>query len=280
MLGLVLFGKNYTIFNESCCSNTNKRTLYIEANNFCNASCSFCHNKEKNKKNIINIDKLEICIQELLSKKIIDKIVITGGEPTILSNFEELLFLVQKFDTGIIHSSITTNGINLSHFSKLIHSFGITYLNISRHHYLQEKNDYIFNNKTATDEDLNKVSILFEKRCRFNCTLTDDLNNMEEVLKYLNWIKRIGFENVLFRPIYEESNAIFKELFVLLKGRKCSDKCECSYGEINNVQVECRNVDITKERKIESENNYIRNLIYKSDNFLYGGWSKESVLLF
>lgn len=63
-----LFDKEYKIYNQSCCSNTNKRTMYIELLNICNSKCEFCY-KNGLVKQEISLDKLRMSIDELINRK-------------------------------------------------------------------------------------------------------------------------------------------------------------------------------------------------------------------
>ena len=84
------------------------RTACIVFTQGCNFNCSYCHNSELidiNKKGLLGTDE----VMEFLKsrQKLLDGIVITGGEPTIQSDLKEFIIRVRELGYKI---KLDTNG--------------------------------------------------------------------------------------------------------------------------------------------------------------------------
>ena len=100
----------------------------------CNFKCGYCLpngyqvDKSDNRKflHLDEIKRLAKCFSELW----VNKIRITGGEPTVRKDFFDII-KVLKFDAGINNVVITTNGYHLDKKAKLLVDSGLTGINIS-----------------------------------------------------------------------------------------------------------------------------------------------------
>lgn len=280
-----IFGKDYSVFSESCCSKANKRTLYIDLLNLCNAKCAFCSAAchQITKPQILNLNDAKQVVLELLQAGAIDKISLTGGEPLIYPELEELLnFLDSLLEQGLEFYALTTNGIFLPDKIALLEKSKIKYINISRHHYDQVKNDDIFGIATLNQEQLQEIILKSQKNYRFNATITDDFNTKQDILSYIDFAKKIGVTHVLFRKEYKDGKNTehINQLFETCSQCKKSTKCECKIKNINGINVEYRQVNVPLEQQNEEHGNYIRNFVLKHDNKLLGGWSEKSTRLY
>lgn len=282
---LVLFDKEYFIYNRSCCSNTTKRTLYIELLNICNAKCSFCSLScnNNNTKSILNLEYAKEVISELVAKGAIDKVSLTGGEPLLYPRLQELLdFLDSLTGNGIEFYALTTNGILLEKYMSMLENSKIKYINISRHHYDQAKNDRVFGVKTLSEVQLKNIITQSQKSFRFNVTITEDFYTLEDVHEYIKMAQNIGINNILIRKEYQfgKNSEIMDKVFCNYDKCKKSTKCECRIKKINGVEVEYRVVDVEKEKETELSHEYVRNFVLKHDNKLLGGWSESSLKIY
>lgn len=280
-----IFGTAYNVFSESCCSQTPKRTLYIDLLNICNAKCNFCSSSCNLKVSPKTLDLFyaEKVILELIKVGAIDKISLTGGEPLLYPHLEELLiFLDSLVDNGLEFYAITTNGVFLPYKKEILENSKVKYINISRHHYNQAINDKVFGIKTLDINNLKKTIYNSKKTYRLNATITDALSKEEDIFEYINFAKKIGVKNILFRKEYKEgkNTQFIDELFSTCLQCKKSTKCECRIKYIDDINVEYRQVDVLSEHKNETCGNYIRNFVLKNDNRLLAGWSEESKKIF
>ena len=284
---LTLFGKEYQVFYGSCCSSqSDKRTLYVEFTDICNAHCPFCSASHGTK--VLSPDALGKCLAELVSAGAIDRVSITGGEPLIVPDYLTLSYMFDVLDkSGIDYYAVTTNGRYLAKHVYLIKRLvKLKYLNVSRHHFDDEVNRNIFGD--AEIPDLATVSSMLQMlkssgiSSRLNCTLyTDDIDS-DWIITYLNTARQYGMKSVLFRPNYfgKRDPNLLDWFLDNLSGRKESTKCRCVYGDIDGVAVEYRDVDAKLERSIESSGQYIRNFVLHADGRLTGGWSSDSIVLY
>lgn len=92
--------------------------LRVLITNKCNGTCYFCHNEgvsrlyEKN----MSMDIFQQIIVAAREQKI-KRIVLSGGEPTIVNNINSMLHIVKEFYPDAV-LSITTNGVNLQSLLK------------------------------------------------------------------------------------------------------------------------------------------------------------------
>src|ERR1035438_3215138 len=84
--------------------------LIFQATSFCNLDCKYCYLPDRDIKNKIDIEKVQITLEKIVEEKLIDKefsIVWHAGEPTVLEiNFYKQVYeLIKK----IIPSDIKVN---------------------------------------------------------------------------------------------------------------------------------------------------------------------------
>ncbi|MFA5602460.1 MAG: anaerobic ribonucleoside-triphosphate reductase activating protein [Bacilli bacterium] len=84
----------------------------------CNFNCPFCHNKSIVEKNAEEYDEDTVLEMLKARKKLIDGVVITGGEPTIYR--DKLISLIQKIKKLGYLVKLDTNGYNPSLLKKLL----------------------------------------------------------------------------------------------------------------------------------------------------------------
>lgn len=170
--------------------------LYIRVTNTCNANCKFCiyHGDYKT----IDIDKFEKALKELRDRDIINKIQITGGEPSIATELHQLICIVREYfsDNFIGINSNGTDLARLKSVNSMVDNFAI-----SRHHYKDDINRKIFNTNQVPDSEQLKdfIQTVGKDKIHFSCTLMKDyIGNIEEIKKYLDYVSSIGCEDVGF----------------------------------------------------------------------------------
>ncbi len=270
-----IFGKKVS-FKDNICNESGqyqqgenlRYNLYISITDACLASCPFCNNNTKKKtaksnKNF-DIEKLKSVLKELKSKKLLNRIAITGGEPLLdvelLNRVINAVFEVCG-ERQIV--TINTNGINLEKIF-LLDKLDLIYgIHISRHHYLDEINDSIFGFKTAHISTIKNVLEKLEDKnlIRLNSLLIKDfIDSKTEVEKYLDMAGQLGVFRVGFvglMPLNDFSKQHFveyKEIFnnlsasgVVVKKLCNMAVCDCINGMYlsesgNLVEFYSRNV--------------------------------------
>jgi molybdenum cofactor biosynthesis enzyme MoaA len=169
--------------------------LYIQVDNRCNANCNFCEYHGSSRS--FNISKLGYIIKYLSDICLIGKLNFTGGEPTIdLSKFDEIVECTKENINFVKKPEVTlnTNGIHL--METLKYADYLDSIGLSRHHYLDEKNNEIFNSDSVATAEMikeyqSKVSNkhLVQLRCN---VITGYVDNAKEVEAYLTHAIAIG----------------------------------------------------------------------------------------
>ena len=194
----------------------------------CNFKCGYCLpngyqiDKSDNTKflHLDEIKRLSKCFSELG----VNKIRITGGEPTVRKDFFEIINIL-KFESGIKKVAITTNGYHLDKKAKLIVDSGLNGINIS----IDSLDRNIFKSITGHDrlpEILKGIKILQDlnfENIKVNAVLLNNVNTFEK--DFNSWGEFIKINKVDFRYIelmqtadnldyfrkYHISSKIFKE---------------------------------------------------------------------
>ena len=96
----------------------------IAITNYCNLRCPYCFADDfiQEKKEEISVEQLERILQFLSQESNISRIGIIGGEPTLHSNFEEIIKIILNFSktNDRIPVTLFTNGIKLDRCLKYI----------------------------------------------------------------------------------------------------------------------------------------------------------------
>lgn len=93
------------------------KTVYVEITNQCNLNCSTCYNRSglNRQRKELSFEQIENIINLFLPYGL-KRFLLSGGEPTLHSEFEKMLSLIDKY--GQITFGIVTNGTN--HNKKLL----------------------------------------------------------------------------------------------------------------------------------------------------------------
>lgn len=197
-------GKYYKVCNRV---NYQCRTTLV-----CNAKCPFCIEKDSCRKNEVSNDKylatLDQSLKELHSLGIKPSVTITGGEPCLWR--EKLIGILSTLKANNVSKfNLNTNGILLNEeILNAIKESKMPHLNISIHHYDLDKNKEFFGGVSIGLEQLKRIKETLggtyydTTRVRLQCVLMKGgIDSLEEVKKFLNFTKELGFDNVAFRGL-------------------------------------------------------------------------------
>lgn len=224
-------------FNYPLTSNEN---ITIQNPNFsivtpggCNANCNFCFWKKTTPCKGY-FEKLSNILNNLPEQ--FNKISITGGEPTISPYLEKILFLIDKYRYPKV--VLTTNGFNLLNVYEKFENI-VDHVNISRHHYLDNINDNIFNSSMPKEKDL---KLMTEKLnnigidVTFSAVLNKDLKTEKDIKSYIDFAKKNGASKIFFRkPHGDLSPSITESIYENIKYREhvcpvCRDRNQLIEG--------------------------------------------------
>ena len=170
----------------------------------CNFKCGYCLpngyqvDKSDNRKflHLEEIKRLGKCFSELG----VQKIRITGGEPTVRKDFFEII-KVLKFDAGIKKVVITTNGYQLDKKAKSLVNSGLNGINIS----IDSLDRETFKKITSHDrlpeilQGINNLQDLNFENIKINAVLLNGINASEKDFEV--WSKFIQNNKIDFRYI-------------------------------------------------------------------------------
>ena len=189
---VVIRDKEYEITPFAC---TNKGTFpfYINVTNKCNAKCSFCANTWHKEYRDLDLDFLKEILDIIQNS--IHRISISGGEPLIEPNkLEEVLKIVNSYNRMI---TLNTNGKFLKDNIEMLNKYKIDSIQISRHHYEDEKNNEIFKTEVLPLEEINTIDSKAE--LNINCLLIKNyIDSKEEVIKFLESVSDTNISYVAF----------------------------------------------------------------------------------
>lgn len=117
------------------------RSMRIQVNTTCNFGCFFCHMEGTGvHSESLSADEIERIVK-VASKRGVNKIKFTGGEPTLRRDILDIVRRTRKHVSGNI--SMTTNGIMLPKIAKDLKAAGLDRINISLHSIEKEKFEFI-----------------------------------------------------------------------------------------------------------------------------------------
>ena len=170
----------------------------------CNFKCGYCLpngyqvDKSDNRK-FLNIDEIRR-LAKGFSELGVQKIRLTGGEPTVRKDFYEIVKIL-KNETSIKKIVITTNGYHLDQKAKLLIDSGLDGINIS----IDSLDRETFKNITKHDrlpEILKGIEILQSlnfDNIKINAVLLNGVNSSKK--DFDSWAEYIKINKVNFRYI-------------------------------------------------------------------------------
>lgn len=214
--------------------------LYLRTKH-CNARCAFCtYHSDASK---WDQDRYVAVLDELRSKIRIKKMAFSGGEPMLYwDNFKRMVATAKEMVPDACFS-LNTDGIRWGQFFSDPVWEGFDYIQLSRHHYDDSRNDAIFRTRTPTTDEIRAVTHMqsHPHQIQFRCNLIKgEVDTRDEVFRYLDWANSVGVNDVglvSLMPIndYSRENFVYfhiRELigenFILTKTQeRHGGGCEC-----------------------------------------------------
>lgn len=285
----------------------------------CNANCPFCIEKDSCRKNEVStanyLATLNRSLKELHRLGIQPSVTITGGEPCLWK--DKLIGILDTLKANQVSKfNLNTNGLLLNDtLLTAIKESEMPHLNISIHHYDLEKNKEYFGGVSITLEQLKRIKDVLggtyddPTRIRLQCVLMKGgIDSLDEMKKFLNFAKELGFDNVAFRGlsklkeagVNEELHAYCEEkaldVFPILNelANDSSFKFNCQnisdhylyedwVYEGVDVHFAYSDMDILEKREkdeLKQGLNYAREFVLYEDGSFCGGWNKELKLIY
>lgn len=160
----------------------------------CNHKCSFCYNKENNKKQFVLETKTVFRVLEEAKRMGVKAIHLTGGgDPTVHPDFPLIVKKIKELDLEL---GLVTNGYILNpkdvDFATWIRISIDAYHNdtYTKMHGVQKREDSFFR------------EICSNKNSTIGASFIITADNYKEIYLFAKWAKEIGFKNVRLSPVH------------------------------------------------------------------------------
>lgn len=165
--------------------------LRLSITDVCNFSCNYClpDGYECNQKQSpLSIDEIKTLVS-LMAKKGIEKVRITGGEPSTRKDLPEIIRTIKSIN-GIKKVALTTNGYKLDQFITSWVDAGLDAINVSIDSLRADRFTHITGHNRLSEilKGLEQAETLGLKNIKVNAVLLKQYN-VDEIPDFLQWIK-------------------------------------------------------------------------------------------
>lgn len=183
-------------------TNLQSGTLRIVLTTRCNYQCKYCFAEGEEDKHIriIPLEKLERILK--IAKNFgINKIKLTGGEPLLYPQIEELLEYIRQIE--IPYVDLTTNISMLNEKTiELLNNYHVNALTLSLNTLEKNKYEYLsgFPNFELVKENLERTINEFQGKIRINCVIFDEKYEKKDYEEIINLCKENNLGMRLIEP--------------------------------------------------------------------------------
>ncbi len=219
-------GAHFRGYREMSEGKFSSQTAIISLTNKCCCNCKICYNRNYagEEMSLVQIKKIIQEVQELG----FFRIALSGGEPTLRKDLEEIINSIDDRSFPVL----LTNGIGLTiKRAKAFKKAGLRVIKISLDHYEKNKVDEKRGFAGAFDGAISAINISKKIGLYVVVTIviTKDILNSEEIYKYIDFVEKIGGDEVFImepKPYF-----ILEEKYLL--NNKDKDKLYKLQLEIN-----------------------------------------------
>jgi len=236
----------------------------------CNADCSFCSWKTVGQEDMERSKDFLKNLKNVLEKlpEEFEQITISGGEPTLYKELNKVLMLIGYHKGEKIKKVVfTTNGVELRKWiNNDLFTEVVDFVNISRHHYIQEENNKIMGFLTPSwydiidfSEDLGDYGI----PVNINCVIPDiDRSIMIDFFSlFVNNARECYVNSITFRKDYAQGFGMSELEQIISKKKKAVQISECPVC-MKNKYVE-KGMDIYFTTSEEEPKDVLGSAIYE-----------------
>lgn len=258
--------------NNSCvdCKNNG---VNIKLTNKCNCNCDFCIEKG----GLVTEEKSVQTLIDATNLLDYDNVLVLGGEPLLYPNIEEYL-------AGIKNKKIylTTNGTLLTNEMAEMLSKYLTAINISVHHFTEQKNAEIYKYDNYSFDNIRSAIKIFNKNgipVRINANLVKGvLDTAHDVERMMYFAQFMGANSIRFAELQNCENLWVdsSKLFDNLPANPYVDGCEkvvYTDGDFRaTVKMTCGFVNLLKERPNDPTRKQTERKVIYPDGEILNGW--------
>ncbi len=172
----------------------------------CNFNCSYCYNRDLVDNKAETIDEDYVMAYLYKRRKILDGVVISGGEPTI---WDDLIPFIKKIKEFKLDIKLDTNGYNPAMLKEIIDNNLVDYIAMDikaiPDKYLKVINKKIDFNKILESIDLIKKSNI---KYEFRTTIMKDVHDKNDIIKILKLIgdSKLYLQNFQCTDVVKDKN--------------------------------------------------------------------------
>ena len=172
----------------------------------CNFNCSYCYNRDLVDNKAETIDEDYVMAYLYKRRKILDGVVISGGEPTI---WDDLIPFIKKVKEFKLDIKLDTNGYNPAMLKEIIDNNLVDYIAMDikaiPDKYLKVINKKIDFNKILESIDLIKKSNI---EYEFRTTIMKDIHDKNDIIKILKLIgdSKLYLQNFQCTDVVKDKN--------------------------------------------------------------------------
>lgn len=259
------------------CMGVYGKCLDVKITNICNGNCNFCIEKDGLKTENVSVDKLIESTNKLKDYK---KVLILGGEPLLYPYLYEYLEGIKEKD----EIYITTNGSLLT--ESIIYNIAsyLTAINISIHHYDEDKNSQIIKTRVDFNQIQKSIKVLksYGVGVRINTNLIKGgIDTQEKAIMMILFAKLLGSDTIRFAELQNLQNC--SELFVDASNifndihkNPFTDGCEQELNIVDGIKVylrlTCGIVNPLKEKPLNTNRKGSETKVMYTNSKVYNGW--------
>lgn len=278
---------------KNACAGGYGNCIDVKITNSCNGSCAFCIEKDGySPDEQASPAKLAM---ETVAHSDFPTVLILGGEPTMYTGLTEYLSYIRPYKKNIF---MTTNGSLLKQPYQDVDLLGkyLDGINISVHHFTEEKNDMVLRGGTHTAPagrpnlhvsfDMLKAAIrtIHQHDCnvRINTNLVKDFietrNDVNKMIELAVWL---GADAIRFTELQDaEDNAVNAyKLFSNLPADPFRDGCEVTVPTTYPIQVivkvTCGRVNANRPPVCEQPVRTGKTIVIYPNGETKSGWCKS-----
>ena len=172
----------------------------------CNFNCSYCYNRDLVDNKAETIDEDYVMAYLYKRRKILDGVVISGGEPTIWNDLIPFIKKIKEFKLDI---KLDTNGYNPTMLKEILDNNLVDYIAMDikaiPDKYMKVINKKIDFNKILESIDLIKKSNI---KYEFRTTIMKDVHDKKDIIKILKLIgdSKLYLQNFQYTDVVKDKN--------------------------------------------------------------------------
>ncbi len=168
----------------------------------CNFDCSYCYNRDLVDNKCKTIDKEEIMSYLYKRRKVLDGVVISGGEPTIWNDLITFLKEIKELKLDI---KLDTNGYNPDMLKEIIDNNLVDYIAMDIKA-VSNKYSKVINKKIDFDKILESIKLINKSNIKheFRTTIMKGIHNTNDIVE----INKLISNSTLYLQNFEYTDSV------------------------------------------------------------------------